>query len=74
MLCVTAKIDCQCRRWVNCGGSGRVRRPSGLPSIADIPLHCREPPVGANARNRFAIARFAGWRRRECGDRGRELQ
>jgi hypothetical protein len=26
---------------------GRVLRPSGLPSIADVLLGCREPPVGA---------------------------
>jgi hypothetical protein len=32
---------------VRCGGAGRVRRPSGLPCIADALLRCREPPLGA---------------------------
>jgi hypothetical protein len=27
-----------------------IRRPSGLPSIADILLHCREQPLWANSR------------------------
>jgi hypothetical protein len=30
-----------------CDGAGRVCGPSGLPSIADIRLHCREPPQRA---------------------------
>jgi hypothetical protein len=33
--------------WVKSGGTGIARRPSGLPSIADILLHCREPPLRA---------------------------
>jgi phosphoglycerate kinase len=33
---------------VRCGGAGLVRQPSGLPSIADILLRCREPPQWAN--------------------------
>jgi hypothetical protein len=32
--------------------SGLIRRPSGLPSIADILLHCREPPLGARSGSR----------------------
>jgi hypothetical protein len=36
------------------------RRPSGFPSLADIPLRCREPPQRANAQSRCAPARFAG--------------
>jgi len=31
-----------------CGGADRARRRSGLPSIADILLRCREPPLGAS--------------------------
>jgi hypothetical protein len=29
------------------GSAGRVRRPSALPSIAGVLLHCREQRVGA---------------------------
>jgi hypothetical protein len=31
--------------WVRNGGPGFVRRPSGLPSVADV--RCREPPLRA---------------------------
>jgi hypothetical protein len=31
-------------------GADLIRRPSALPSIADIVLHCREPPLGASCR------------------------
>jgi hypothetical protein len=31
------------------GGSGLVRRPSGLPSTADISLCCRKPRIRARA-------------------------
>jgi hypothetical protein len=41
---------------------------SAYPSIAGISLHGREPPQWARARNRFAIARFAGWHSRGRGD------
>jgi hypothetical protein len=34
--------------WVKNGGSGLVRRPSGLPSIADVLPHRREPPLRAD--------------------------
>jgi hypothetical protein len=30
------------QQWGKSAGSGLVRRPSGLPSIADIALRCRE--------------------------------
>jgi len=32
---------------INCGGSSVARRLSGLPSVADIRLRCREQRVGA---------------------------
>jgi hypothetical protein len=35
------------QKWVKSRGSGVARRPSGLPSIADILLRCREPPLWA---------------------------
>jgi hypothetical protein len=49
MLHVTEVI--KCHLGVRCGGAGRVRRPSGLPSIADILLPCREPPQWAITGN-----------------------
>jgi hypothetical protein len=36
--------------WVRSGRADGVHRPSGLPSIADILLCCREPPVGVESR------------------------
>src|ERR1700676_4933641 len=33
--------------WVRCGGVGYVPRASASPSIADVLLHCHEPPLGA---------------------------
>jgi hypothetical protein len=33
--------------WVTSAGAGLVRRPSGLPSIADILVHRHEPPQWA---------------------------
>jgi hypothetical protein len=35
---------------VKSAGSGLVRRPSGLRSVADTLLHCREPPQWAKNR------------------------
>ena len=35
---------------VKSAGSGLIRRPSGLPSIADILPRCREPLIGAMSR------------------------
>ena len=32
---------------IRSNGAGRASRASGLPSIADILLCCREPPLGA---------------------------
>jgi hypothetical protein len=40
--------------WVKSGGSGLVRRPSGLPSIADILPGCRELALWANTGNQAA--------------------
>jgi hypothetical protein len=36
-----------CPSRVKSSGSGVDRRPSGLPSIADIPQCCRKPPLRA---------------------------
>jgi hypothetical protein len=43
MLWLSAKAYplLSCRRW--------IRRPSASPHIADIPLHCREPPQRATS-------------------------
>jgi hypothetical protein len=35
--------------WVKSNGSGIVRRPSGLPSIADMLLRCRKRRFGPKA-------------------------
>ena len=40
----------QSRLWVKSRGSGVDRRPSGLLSIAYIPLRCRKPPLWATSR------------------------
>jgi hypothetical protein len=47
------RVDIEPRRslWVKGGRVGGGSRPSGLPSIADILLHCREPPQRANNRH-----------------------
>jgi hypothetical protein len=38
-------------RWGQKRRSGHFRRPSGLPSNADILLRCREPPLWAKTRH-----------------------
>jgi hypothetical protein len=43
-----SKNELPMAKWVRSGGSGLVRRPSGLPSIADIPPRCRKPPQWAD--------------------------
>jgi hypothetical protein len=58
VMCVSLRLDSvpdlYLRRegsfGVKNGGSGPIRRPSGLPAIADVLLHCREPPLWANRR------------------------
>jgi hypothetical protein len=53
---------------------GIFRRPSGLPSIADILLHCREPPQRASSRpspcsKRYGLFdNFVGAQQERLGD------
>src|SRR6202171_1688362 len=47
---IGATMHTPCPSWVRSGAAGRVSRPSGSPSIADVPLCCREPPRRARRR------------------------
>jgi hypothetical protein len=63
---VVGEVDARRVRAFISAGSGLVGRPSALASIADILLHCREPPQWAQLCENVLTASFL--RRSFCKD------